>query len=61
MSTRPKPSGERPNIAVYERRESKVRSYARAIPREFSSASGPWMLDSKGGAVSRFSRRMLLA
>ncbi|MGE4409543.1 MAG: diaminobutyrate--2-oxoglutarate transaminase [Sphingobium sp.] len=54
MSMAPKPSDKRPDTALYERRESRVRSYARAMPREFTSASGPWMLDSNGGRYLDF-------
>lgn len=54
MSTTPKPTGECPDIAIYQRRESQVRSYSRSMPREFASASGPWMFDSNGGRYLDF-------
>ena len=54
MNITPKPSGECPDITLYERRESKVRSYSRAMPREFTSARGSWMFDSKGGRYLDF-------
>lgn len=54
MSQIPKPTGKSDTISIYERRESAVRSYARAIPREFTSAHGAWMHDSKGGRYLDF-------
>lgn len=54
MDKTPKPTGTSPDTAIYERRESQVRSYARAMPREFTSAQGPWMMDSRGGRYLDF-------
>jgi len=54
MNTTPKPTSKRPDTAIYERRESQVRSYARAMPREFASAQGPWIHDSNGGRYLDF-------
>ncbi len=54
MDKTPKPTGECPDITIYERRESRVRSYARSMPREFASAQGPWMTDSNGGRYLDF-------
>lgn len=54
MNTTPKPTSKRPDIGIYERRESEVRSYARAMPREFASAQGPWIHDSNGGRYLDF-------
>jgi len=50
----PKPTRNRPDTAIFERRESRVRSYSRAMPREFTSARGPWMYDSNGGRYLDF-------
>ncbi|MGE3692479.1 MAG: diaminobutyrate--2-oxoglutarate transaminase [Novosphingobium sp.] len=54
MSIDPKPTSKGPDSSLYERRESQVRSYSRAMPREFVSAEGPWMFDSKGGRYLDF-------
>jgi diaminobutyrate-2-oxoglutarate transaminase len=54
MPQTPSPSRKHPEDAIYERRESQVRSYARAMPREFVSAQGPWMIDSEGGRYLDF-------
>jgi signal recognition particle subunit SRP54 len=40
LFTTPPPSGTRPDTRLYERRESAVRSYARAMPRQFNRAEG---------------------
>ena len=45
MINAPKPSGSIPDRSIYERRESVVRSYARAMPRQFGKAEGVWMHD----------------
>ena len=50
----PKPTRKRPDSEIYERRESQVRSYARAMPREFTSAGGCWVNDSEGGRYLDF-------
>ncbi|MDO9461253.1 MAG: diaminobutyrate--2-oxoglutarate transaminase [Alphaproteobacteria bacterium] len=54
MTLSPIPSNTKPDISVYERVESNVRSYCRAIPRQFIRAEGPWMYDSKGGRYLDF-------
>jgi diaminobutyrate-2-oxoglutarate transaminase len=54
MNMTPKPTGIRPDTAIYQRRESQVRSYARAMPREFTAAQGEWMHDSNGGRYLDF-------
>lgn len=54
MTIAPKPTNESPDISIYERRESGVRSYARSMPREFTSAQGSWMHDSNGGRYLDF-------
>ena len=50
----PKPSATIPDIAIFERRESEVRSYARSMPRQFNTAEGVWMHDSRGGRYLDF-------
>ncbi|HRO00047.1 diaminobutyrate--2-oxoglutarate transaminase [Nitrobacter sp. TKz-YC01] len=52
--TRPKPTGHIPDRSIYERRESEVRSYARAMPRQFSRAEDVWMYDNQGGRYLDF-------
>ena len=54
MNTTPCPSMGQPDIRLYRRLESRVRSYSRAMPREFVSATGPWMTDSQGGRYLDF-------
>lgn len=49
MSKIPNPSQSQTNTAIFERRESNVRSYARSMPRKFIKAQGAWMQDSNGG------------
>ncbi|MBI5782037.1 MAG: diaminobutyrate--2-oxoglutarate transaminase [Rhodocyclales bacterium] len=51
---RPEPSRTLPDRSIYERRESKVRSYCRAMPRQFVKALGPWMYDDQGGRYLDF-------
>lgn len=54
MTMQPKPSGAIPDTKIYERRESRVRSYARSMPRQFGKAEGVWMHDSEGGRYLDF-------
>ncbi|MDE8654690.1 diaminobutyrate--2-oxoglutarate transaminase [Novosphingobium album (ex Liu et al. 2023)] len=54
MKTSPRPSAGRPDVSLYNRLESRVRSYARAMPREFVTAEGPWMHDANGGMYLDF-------
>ena len=54
MKLAPKPTPHTPDIAIYERRESGVRSYARAMPRQFNRAEGVWIHDSQGGRYLDF-------
>ncbi len=51
---RPKPTSTIPDTRIYERRESVVRSYARAMPRQFARAQGVWMHDNQGGRYLDF-------
>lgn len=54
MTIQPKPTTRVPDIRIYERRESEVRSYARAMPRQFNRAEGVWMHDNQGGRYLDF-------
>ena len=54
MMTSPRPSAGRPDVALFNRLESQVRSYSRAMPRQFVSAEGPWMHDASGGRYLDF-------
>jgi len=52
--TLPRPTATTPDRAIYERRESGVRSYARSMPRQFNRAQGVWMHDNQGGRYLDF-------
>ena len=54
MTLSPKPSAEAPETAIYERRESGVRSYSRSMPRQFDRAEGVWLHDANGGRYLDF-------
>lgn len=54
MNMIPYPSGSIPDRAIYERRESAVRSYARSMPRQFNRAEDVWMHDDQGGRYLDF-------
>lgn len=54
ITTLPRPTMRKPNTALYERRESAVRSYARSMPRQFTKAQGVWMHDNQGGRYLDF-------
>lgn len=54
MTQQPQPSRTRPDIAIYDRMESRVRSYAVSMPRQFGRAEGAWMHDSQGGRYLDF-------
>ncbi len=54
MTIAPKPTPRAPDIEIYERVESRVRSYARAMPRQFHRAEGVWMHDDQGGRYLDF-------
>lgn len=54
MTISPRPSAGKPDFAVYNRLESDVRSYSRAMPRQFVSAEGSWMNDADGGRYLDF-------
>jgi len=54
MTTLPNPTDGIPDTAIYERRESIVRSYARAMPRQFNRAETVWLHDNQGGRYLDF-------
>lgn len=53
-ATQPRPTEAIPDTAIYDRRESGVRSYARSMPRQFTRAQGVWMHDNQGGRYLDF-------
>ena len=54
MTIAPKPTARIPDISIYQRRESGVRSYARSMPRQFNRAENVWMHDNQGGRYLDF-------
>src|SRR3546814_10917087 len=56
MTLSPAPTAGTSDISVYDRLESRVRSYSRAMPRQFVRAEGPWMHDTEGGRYLDFLR-----
>ena len=54
MSSIADPSDIAPDTSIYDRRESQVRSYSRAIPRQFNRAEGVWLHDGGGGRYLDF-------
>lgn len=54
MTMAPRPTHRLPDTAIYERRESRVRSYSRAMPRQFNRAQDVWMFDNQGGRYLDF-------
>jgi diaminobutyrate-2-oxoglutarate transaminase len=54
MKNPPHPSLKQPDIALYKRLESRVRTYSRSMPRQFVKAEGPWMFDNEGGRYLDF-------
>lgn len=53
-TNRPCPTISRPDIRIFERRESAVRSYSRSMPRRFNRAENAWMYDDQGGRYLDF-------
>lgn len=49
MSISPAPTATKPDVSVFERLESRVRSYSRSMPRTFTRAEGAWIFDGGGG------------
>ena len=54
MILEPQPTAASSDIAIYQRRESRVRSYSRSMPRQFAHASGAWVHDDRGGRYLDF-------
>jgi len=54
MTLKPQPSTAAPNAAIYDRRESGVRSYSRSLPRQFQKAQDVWLHDAEGGRYLDF-------
>jgi diaminobutyrate-2-oxoglutarate transaminase len=54
MKTSPHPSAGKPDVSIYNRLESRVRSYSRSMPRQFVKAEGSWMFDTQGGRYLDF-------
>jgi len=54
MTLLPKPTNRIPDVGIYERRESAVRSYARSMPRQFNRADHVWIYDNQGGCYLDF-------
>ncbi|MXP42564.1 diaminobutyrate--2-oxoglutarate transaminase [Altererythrobacter soli] len=54
MSFTPRPSKTAPDTAIYDRRESGVRTYSRSLPRQFDKAEGVWLHDVNGGRYLDF-------
>ncbi len=54
VQIRPAPTASPYAGRLYERLESQVRSYSRAMPRQFARAEGVWMYDSLGGRYLDF-------
>lgn len=50
----PQPSAAMPDRRIYERRESDVRTYSRAMPRQFTKGEHVWMHDNQGGRYLDF-------
>lgn len=50
----PRPTEAASDLSIYDRMESQVRSYSRAIPRQFTRAQGVWMHDDQGGKYLDF-------
>jgi diaminobutyrate-2-oxoglutarate transaminase len=54
MTLTPSPTRALPDMAIYDRMESKVRTYSRSMPRQFNRAEGVWMYDDNGGRYLDF-------
>jgi len=54
MTIKPQPTRGLPDVAIYDRMESQVRSYARSLPRQFCRAEDVWMYDDEGGRYLDF-------
>jgi len=54
MTLVPRPSRDAPGTDIFDRRESRVRSYSRSIPRQFTRAESVWLHDGSGGQYLDF-------
>jgi diaminobutyrate-2-oxoglutarate transaminase len=54
LTSKPTPTRNATDVSVYERLESNVRSYSRAMPRQFDKAQGVWLSDEQGGRYLDF-------
>jgi len=54
MTSQIRPSIAAGDIEIYDRRESVVRSYSRAMPRQFTRGHAAWMVDDQGGQYLDF-------
>jgi len=54
MMISPQPSSSLPDTGIYERRESRVRTYSRSLPRQFNRAQDVWLHDDSGGRYLDF-------
>ena len=54
MTLVPRPSRDAPGTDIFDRRESRVRSYSRSIPRQFTRAESVWLHDDSGGQYLDF-------
>lgn len=54
MKISPHPSARKPDVSIYNRMESRVRTYSSSMPREFVKAEGAWMFDTQGGRYLDF-------
>ena len=50
----PFPTRNLADVTIYDRLESNVRTYSRAMPRQFNRAEGVWMHDDRGGRYLDF-------
>ena len=54
VQLKPRPTNKASDLAIYDRMESQVRTYSRAMPRQFTRAEGVWMHDDRGGRYLDF-------
>jgi len=54
MTHSPVPTNTIPDVSIYTRMESRVRSYSRSMPRQFVRAEGAWMHDAEEGRYLDF-------
>jgi diaminobutyrate-2-oxoglutarate transaminase len=54
VNLQPNPNPAEADLAIYDRRESQVRSYCRSMPRQFARAEGAMVFDDLGGRYLDF-------